>query len=133
MKEGKIYDIVWDNSCSGCKKDQCRSFKSNSIYNESNSIEIKNCFLENNKCEDNSESTLCDPKFYITWFGTDKNKRQLQSSSLAMSKFKRYSTSSLYNSILDIFHESNEKMKEKFNDISLSIGKIFQNLTKRNN
>ena len=50
-----------------------------------------------------------------------------------MSKFKRYSTSSLYNSILDIFHESNEKMKEKFNDISLSIGKIFQNLTKRNN
>ena len=133
MKEGKIYDIVWDNSCSGCKKDQCRSFKSNSIYNESNSIEIKNCCLENNKCKDNSESTVCDPKFYITWFGTDKNKRQLQSSSLAMSKFKRYSTSSLYNSILDIFHESNEKMKEKFNDISLSIDKIFQNLTKRNN
>lgn len=133
MKEGKIYDIVWDNSCSGCKKDQCQIFKSYSIYNESNSIEIKNCFLENNKCKDNSESTVCDPKFYITWFGTDKNKRQLQSSSLAMSKFKRYSTSSLYNSILDIFHESNEKMKDEFINISSSIGEIIKNFIKRNN
>ena len=125
MKEGKIYDIVWDNSCSGCKKDQCQIFKSYSIYNESNSIEIKNCFLENNKCKDNSESTVCDPKFYITWFGTDKNKRQLQSSSLAMSKFKRYSTSSLYNSIIDIFNNTKGNMEQQWNDISNSIHEIL--------
>ena len=133
VKEGKIYEVVWDQSCNGCKKAQCKEFQTNSIFNVSEKGFIKNCFSQFNDCNKEKSSINCDPKFYITWFGTDKKNRQLKSSALAMSKFKRYSTSSLYYSILDIFHESNEKMKEKFNDISLSIGEIFQNLTKRNN
>ena len=128
MKEGKIYDIVWDSSCSGCKKRNCKIFESFSIVNNSHKFDLKNCFFENNKCSDDPSSTICDPKFYITWFGTDKKKRQLQTSSLAMSKFKRYSTSSLFNSILDIFHKSNEFMKNKFIGISSAIDRIFNNL-----
>ena len=59
----------------------------------------KNCYENKDKCDGNK----CDPKFYITWFGTDKDGNQLKSANLAMSKFKKYSVSSLYNSVKDIF------------------------------
>ena len=39
----------------------------------------------------------------------------------------------VYNSILDNFHESNEKMKDEFINISSSIGEIIKNFIKRNN
>ena len=44
----------------------------------------------------------CAPKFYITWFGTDKNGNQFKTSNLAMSKFQKYSISDLYDSIKNI-------------------------------
>lgn len=46
----------------------------------------------------------CDPKFYITWFGTDVTGKQLKSSNLAMSRFRQYSVGSLYNSAKDAFN-----------------------------
>ncbi len=68
---------------------------------------------------------MCDPKFYITWFGTDKKKRQLQCSALAMSKFKKYSTSSLYKSIIDVFNNSTENIVQYWDEINSSIQKIL--------
>ena len=48
----------------------------------------ENCYENDmSKCGNNN----CDPKFYITWFGTDAKKNQLKSSNLALSKFKKYS------------------------------------------
>ena len=54
--------------------------------------DIKKCYEDKN----------CDPKFYITWFGTDKKGNQLKTSNLAMSKFQKYSISSLYSSVKNI-------------------------------
>ena len=42
-----------------------------------------------------------------------------------MSKFKRYSTSSLYNSIIDIFNNTKGNMEQQWNDISNSIHEIL--------
>lgn len=66
-------------------------------------MEYENCYEDQMK---NCNNGKCDPKFYITWFGTDKNNNQLKSSNLALSKFKKYSIASLYQSMKDIFTPS---------------------------
>ena len=49
-------------------------------------------------CTNDATGLNCDPKFYITWFGTDSAGKQLKSSNLAMSRFRQYNIGSLYNS-----------------------------------
>lgn len=112
MEEGNIYEIVWDNDCFNCDKKNCMELQGISIFNSSDSLDYKNCFEEEINCFGGSNSTdtnealelnSCEPKFYVTWFGTDKNKRQLKTSGMAMSKFKHYSIKSLYSSIQGLF------------------------------
>ena len=103
MEKGKIYDIVWDNGCFDCD-DNCKSdLISVSAFNSSFTQTYENCY-ETEACVTNNGVNNCDPKFYITWFGTDKDKRQLKTAGLAMTKFKHYSVRSLYSSIKDLFN-----------------------------
>ena len=102
MEKGKIYEIVWDNGCFTCGDDKCeKNLVSKSIYNENNTLSYENCF-ENYDPGNNNKKEL-EPKFYITWFGSDKDKRQLKTAGLAMTKFKHYSVSSLYSSVKKLF------------------------------
>ncbi len=102
MEEGKIYDVVWDNGCFDCKDEECHNMNSYSVFNSSITQTYKNC-KETESCTNTDGQSSCDPKFYITWFGTDKDKRQLKTAGLAMTKFQHYSVSSLYSSIKDVF------------------------------
>ena len=66
----------------------------------------ESCYEVLDKCFNNAnkeEEEKYAPKFYITWFGTDKNGNQFKTSNLAMSKFQKYSISYLYDSIKNIF------------------------------
>ena len=105
VDEGKIYDIVWDNQCNTCKSSNLCYKEANitSVFNTSITNNYENCKLDIAECNSNKDS--CEPKFYITWFGTDKNKRQFKSANLAMSKFKKYSISSLYKSLKNLFNK----------------------------
>ena len=104
MEEGTIYDIVWDNGCFDCDNNCQKEITSTSVFNSSITQTYENCY-ETSTCALNSDSSSnCDPKFYVTWFGTDKDKRQLKTAGLAMTKFKHYSVSSLYSSIKDVFN-----------------------------
>lgn len=72
----------------------------------------------------------CDPKFYITWFGTDADKKQLKSSNLSMSRFRMYSIGSLYNSAKDAFNSTISSIVSTYNDIKTKTADIikgFQN------
>ena len=70
--------------------------------NNTKPMTYQNCYEEDiTKCVGN---TKCDPKFYITWFGTDKNGIQLKTSNLAMSKFQKYSINSLYSSVKNLLY-----------------------------
>ena len=102
MEKGRIYDVVWDNGCFDCSNNCNNSLISNSISNSSLTQRYENCYETINSCN-NNQTNNCDPKFYITWFGTDKNKRQLKTAGLAMTKFKHYSVSSLYSSVKKLF------------------------------
>ncbi len=103
MEKGKIYDIVWDNGCFNCDSNCESNIVSYSAFNSSINKTYDNCYEKDTSCS-SGNSTYCDPKFYITWFGTDKNKRQLKTAGLAMTKFKNYSIKSLYSSIKGIFN-----------------------------
>ena len=78
MEKGKIYEIVWDNGCFTCNDDKCqKNLFSKSIDNENDILRYENCF----ETKDNKiEKKILEPKFYITWFGSDKDKRQLKTS-----------------------------------------------------
>ena len=102
MEEGKIYEIVWDNGCFDCDSKCESNLESYSVFNSTISQKYENCYEKDLYCS-SGNSTECDPKFYVTWFGTDKNKRQLKTAGLAMTKFKSYSVKSLYSSIKDMF------------------------------
>lgn len=104
MDKGKIYEIVWDNACFDCDGSLCRTFdsaKADDLENKEKFISMQNCNMEKPSACGKDEN--CDPKFYITWFGSDKNNRQLKSAGLAMSKFKQYSLGPLINSVKDIY------------------------------
>ena len=102
VKKGKITELVWDNACYDCD-DKCeKDIKSKSLLDKSKTMTYENCY-ENDMS--NCDSNKCDPKFYITWFGTDKNGNQLKSSNLALSKFKKYSVAKLYDSMKNIFND----------------------------
>ena len=126
MEQGKIYEMVWDNGCFDCDEKNCvKDILSGSVFDPLINQTYSNCKVDindNKKSDDNeiivqngneksqeldkeenSENKL-EPKFYITWFGTDKNKRQLKTAGLAMTKFKPYITSgSFYSSIKGLF------------------------------
>ena len=103
MEEGNIYDIVWDNGCFDCDNSCQEGIISTSAFNSSETQTYNNCY-ETEACTANNDVSNCDPKFYVTWFGTDKDKRQLKTAGLAMTKFKHYSVSSLYSSIKGVFN-----------------------------
>ena len=131
VDEGTIYDVVWDNHCYTCNtNDLCYEQPTVlSIYNDSVSTKYENCKASVSDCKAFDESSFsCDPKFYITWFGTDKNKRQLKSANLAMSKFKQYSIGSLYKSVRDVFNNTMEQIKDMWGDVKETIGNITKNV-----
>ena len=102
---GNITDIVWDNDCFNClTSDTCYSNSNVTFLNDTSIIATdKNCKM--NVCANTQIASFqCDPKFYVTWFGTDKNGKQMKSSNLSMSRFRQYAVGSLYNSAKDAFN-----------------------------
>ncbi len=72
----------------------------------------------------------CDPKFYITWFGTDADGKQLKSSNLSMSRFRQYAVGSLYNSAKDAFNKTIETLKNTWEDVKGQTEKIIDSFGK---
>ena len=74
---------------------------------------------------DATSAFTCDPKFYITWFGTDADGKQLKSSNLSMSRFRQYAVGSLYNSAKDAFNKTITQIVDTFEDVKKQINNIF--------
>merc|ERR1711957_490359 len=105
VDEGKITGVVWDDDCSGCNYEGCYNHKVKSITNSSLTYDSSACKAP--LCGKGKDEVFkCDPKFYLTWFGTDKDKKQMKSSNLAMSRFRAYSIGSLYSSARDVFNNT---------------------------
>jgi hypothetical protein len=67
----------------------------------------------------------CDPKFYITWFGTDVDKKPLKSSNLSMSRFRQYAVGALYNSAKDAFNQTVQTLIDTYTDVATKVDEII--------
>jgi hypothetical protein len=73
---------------------------------------------------DKNDIFVCDPKFYITWFGTDIDKKPLKSSNLSMSRFRQYAVGSLYNSAKDAFNTTIQTLINTYQDVANKVDEI---------
>jgi hypothetical protein len=60
----------------------------------------------------------------VTWFGTDADGKQLQSASLSMSRFRRYSVGSLFRSAKGIYNSTIEQVKDTYDDVVNKAGEL---------
>lgn len=130
LTNGTISDIVWDNDCYSCNiNDNCYNNNSTSYTNDTNiKVTYKNC--KQQLCKNTREESFkCDPKFYITWFGTDANGKQLQSSNLSMSRFRMYSIGSLYVSARDAFNSTLNTLTATWESVKNKTSEIFKGET----
>jgi hypothetical protein len=125
LNKGVITSVVWDNDCYSClTNDMCYSNNVTYFNDTSKTIVDKNC--KQNECSLSVDSVFnCDPKFYITWFGTDKDGSQLKSSNLAMSRFRQYAVGSLYNSAKDAFNTTMTTLKNTWEDVKKKTNEII--------
>ena len=59
----------------------------------------------------------------------DKDKKQMKSSNLSMSRFRQYSIGSLYNSAKGAFVSTIEKIKDTYNDVKTKTDEIIKGLS----
>jgi hypothetical protein len=97
-------------------------FNSSLIYTNSN---CKQALCSSDK----NDVFNCDPKFYITWFGTDKDKKQMKSSNLSMSRFRQYSIGSLYDSAKGAFNKTINDIVGTYNDVKSKTDEIIKGLS----
>lgn len=116
-----------DNDCSSCQYEGCQKDKINSITNTTLIYDASNCSA--GLCDTTKSNVFkCDPKFYLTWFGTDKDKKQLKSSNLSMSRFRQYSIGSLYNSARDIFNSTLTEIEKTYNEVAEKTKTIIESI-----
>lgn len=96
MTEGLITNIIWDNVCFGTSNCTIDTVTYNSIsYKEEH--EYISCSADN--------ESECDAKVYVSFDGTDKNGDYMQSAGMRMSKYRAYSTASIYSNTLSSFSD----------------------------
>jgi len=131
VEKGVIYDVIWDNDCFSCLTSSDCYTNSDLTYLNDTSIKTteKNC--KSKLCTlDANNAFNCDPKFYITWFGTDKNGKQFKSSNLSMSRFRQYAVGSLYNAAKDAFNSTMATLKNTWEDVKTTTDNIIKSFGK---
>ncbi len=122
---GKNLIILRDNDCSSCYYEGCQTNTIKSLLNSTQFYESSNCKAA--LCQTDKDNVFnCDPKFYITWFGTDKDKKQMKSSNLSMSRFRQYSIGSLYSSARDVFNKTITNIIDTYNDVKTKTEEIIK-------
>jgi len=104
--DGKIISVAWDNGCYFCDYTTCVTDSTGA-----------NC--PSNGCfNTNITATSCDPKVYVSWFGTDKNGYKLTSSGLRFSRFTQFSVTSLINDAQNVVDTSVADSKANYNCVT---------------
>jgi len=98
VRDGVIHSFAWDNSCDACGPQRCM----NSALSVDNTTMLPGekrgssgtCGSSHVQCADPQVS--CDLQILVTWAGTDKDGRHLQSAGRRLSQFGGNTMSSLY-------------------------------------
>lgn len=105
LKNGLISSYNWVNSCGGCDSNSCQKetlstnmFKSaNQSTVEQGKYERSNCYIP--RCTGEADKFNCDPRIFITWSGTDKNKKYMTSLNKSPMMFLKADYDSIWKSM----------------------------------
>jgi len=90
LNNGRVAALNWDDGCIGCSGDQC--------VDDTCAIDITRCLGYNG---DTTTGADCSPKFFVGWFGTDRDGVYLTSAGSRYSRFRSYSVASAFNNAYD--------------------------------
>lgn len=98
MKNGKIKAMTWDDAgCWGCEASEC-------LNDMDCSVDSRTCgkaiTTDDDKDIEEPPVTNCNVKVYVGWFGTDANGRYSTSAGKRLSRFRKYSLATAYDSAL---------------------------------
>ncbi len=85
LDNGRVEKMEWDDGCLSCKDEQC--------VDSTCSVSIAET-----GCRAAGSKTDCSPKFFVGWFGTDRNGQYLTSAGSRYSRFRSYSLNSAFTS-----------------------------------
>lgn len=100
VKDGELEGITWDDGCFFCEEDSASCIATSMTWAgepiSTGNLAGKGC--AQSKAECGQDPAQCGLKVYVVWTGTDKNGRFLTSAGTRFSRFKQYSTGTLYKS-----------------------------------
>lgn len=103
LRDGVIHSFIWDNSCAACGPQRCMrsalSLNTTSSLPGSELDESGCCGLSHADCSASPED--CDLQVLVTWAGTDKEGRHLQSAGRRISRFSGATVASMYETFDD--------------------------------
>jgi len=132
MTMGVITDVVWDNDCYTCLTESTCNAENATYLNDTSSV-VTDSNCSENPCSltNTTDVFVCDPKFYITWFGTDASGKQLKSSNLSMSRFRQYAIGSLYNSAKSAFNSTIATLVSTYDNVANKTSSLVKGITTR--
>ncbi len=79
-----------------------------------------------NQCNVNGKNLAfsCDPKIYVTWFGTDAKGKPMSSSNLSFEKFRQYSIGSLYSSAVGVFNNTLNQVVGMYDNVKNQVNSL---------
>ena len=112
LKEGKLESISFEDledACDEPVKENLLPDYDYAFVNRENLV--SNCPLT--ECTNAVNATgMCDPKIFISWIGTDRDKKTLISASNKLTNFKNYNMKGMFQSILEVNTNNNENPPE---------------------
>lgn len=98
LREGVIHSFAWDNGCDACGPQRCMrsalSLNTTTLVPGAELESSGSCGKSHTDCAASSEG--CDLQVLITWAGTDKDGRHLQTAGRRLSKFGGATMASMY-------------------------------------
>lgn len=97
MRKGMIHSFAWDNGCAACGSERCMKSAlslDQSMVPGAEKFNTGSCGRTYVTCED--PKTPCDMQILVTWAGTDRDGRHLQTAGRRLSKFSGTTLNSLY-------------------------------------
>lgn len=103
LRDGVVHSLVWDNGCAACGPQRCMKSALGldpvTMLPGNEKENSGSCGQTHVHC--GSDKATCDLNVLVTWAGTDKNGRHLQSAGRRLSKFGGTTMASVYETVDD--------------------------------
>jgi len=115
LDQGVVNRMVWDSSCNLCAHGgsdevSCEWDRSNTTC-PGESGQCSDCYAHLLPGACGADATVCTPKIYVAWLGTDKHGQPLLSAGSVLSRFAEYALAGVTNLVVDEISKLGEEFQ----------------------